>query len=474
MSIEPISIEAAAARHWDVIIGGSSFAAMFFLLGLPTDLSVLVVEKGTRQSHDAQLALRHIPNREHFAQTDNSGLGKEWVAHSLWGGNSNCWWACTPRFHPNDFALKTRYGVGADWPFGYDALAPFYEEVEALMQIAGGGSDAVLPRTKAFPFPPHLPSRTDKLFRRHDSAHWWAQPTARANGGDRSTCCANGVCQLCPVDSKFTILNSETTFERPQVFSLTAAELRRVDIVAGQTHGAELRQAGKDYMVRADMVALGCNAIHNPVILQRSGYEHPALGRGLNEQVSVRVAVDGEGLGYFGGTSITGHGYPLYDGPHRRDVAAVLIEIYNAPAQIKPVPGRWTQRTVLKLIAEDLPQDRNQVVLDPVSDEPHLIWHGHSEYALAGIERGIAALPDLLPQGVELAGVSPPAATEAHIIGTHRMGLDVTQFVTDPGLAVHGLPGAYLLGAGAFPAGSAANPTLTLAALSLRSARTLQ
>ena len=43
------------------------------------------------------------------------------------GGGSVHWAAFTPRFHPSDFEVYTRDGVGADWPISYWDLKPYYE-----------------------------------------------------------------------------------------------------------------------------------------------------------------------------------------------------------------------------------------------------------------------------------------------------------------------------------------------------------
>ena len=36
---QSVSLEEAAARHWDVVVAGTSFASMFFVRALPRDLS---------------------------------------------------------------------------------------------------------------------------------------------------------------------------------------------------------------------------------------------------------------------------------------------------------------------------------------------------------------------------------------------------------------------------------------------------
>jgi choline dehydrogenase-like flavoprotein len=57
-----------------------------------------------------------------------------------------------------------------------------------------------------------------------------------------------------------------------------------------------------------------------------------------------------------------------------------------------------------------------------------------------------------------------------HIMGTYRMGTDPTQSVVDSFQRSHDHDNLYLVGSGTFPTGATANPTLTIAALALRTA----
>jgi choline dehydrogenase-like flavoprotein len=468
--LQQTDIAGASAQDWDVVIAGSSFSAMFFLRGLPRGLSVLVVEKGRIVPQEALLSGQPRP-REDFAMTNNSDHEKIWVAHTLFGGNSNCWWGQVPRFHPSDFALNETHGVAAPWPVSYDDLEPFYVETEEVMEVAGGGSDHILPRSAPFPFPPHAPSRSDAACQAARPDIWVPVPSARSNGGTRSVCCANGVCTLCPVDAKFTILNGAGAFERDEARLLTGLEIHRVEVAGGRATGVVLRDAeGRETTVRAGLVALGANAIWNSAILMRSGNRSPALGRYLHEQHSLNLHLDVAAPGYFGGSAITGHCYGFYDGPHRNEAAAVLVENYNAPNAIRPEPGKWTQRMKLKLIAEDIPQADNRVEMGE-DDRPHIVWTGHSDYATAGLARAEAGLAEVLPFEIEGIAARWSPVSEAHIQGTHRMGEDPETSVVDGFLRTHDVPNLLALGAGAFPTCSAANPTLTLSALALRAGR---
>jgi choline dehydrogenase-like flavoprotein len=336
------------------------------------------------------------------------------------------------------------------------------------MDISGGGNEHIFPRSSPFPYPPHICTISDQYFRQQRPDIWFAAPTARSNGGARNHCCANGVCNLCPVDAKFSIMNGISAFERPNARLVLGAEVTAVHIQGGQAKGVEVvTSEGRRVELRADTVALGANALYNAAILMRSDIKSAALGRYIHEQIAQEVSVDIPIKNYYGGTSITGHCYGLYDGAHRRENGAVLIENYNAPSHIRTEIGKWTQRLHLKFIVEDLPQAQNRVVLTEAG-APRILWAGHSEYAFKGLEFARENLASVMPVEVEALHAHPINATEAHIQGTHRMGTDPQTSVVDPYLRTHAAQNLFALGAGAFPSCSPANPTLTLSALSLR------
>ncbi len=475
MHLKTISVGDARREKWDVIVVGSSFAAHFFVYGLPKNRRVLFVEKGQYISHDDQIK-RGAPTlpEEPVNLKNTSPHPKEWIAHTLFGGNSNCWFGQTPRSHPNDFRVKTLYGVGQDWPISYEELEPYYSEVETFMEISGGGNEHILPRSAPFPYPPHAPSRSDVLLRSHRPDVWFAAPTARASGGQRSPCCTNGVCMLCPIDAKFTILNGGQGFTNENHRLVLGAEVRFVRIENKTARSVVVRTgAGEEIEIFGDVIGLGANALFNPAILLRSGYSHGALGKYLHEQSSVNLILDVPIGNYFGGTSITGHGYAFYDGPHRKERASVLIENWNAIAEIRPEKGKWINRLHLVAIAEDIPQEVNRVEIDDKGDVV-VHWSGHSEYSYAGLDYAFEHLGGTLPFPIEKIVHKELRGTEAHIQGTHRMGDDPATSVVDRNLRLHDVPNLLLLGAGCFPATSAANPTLTLSALSLKAGRALQ
>ncbi|MBO9402564.1 GMC family oxidoreductase [Shimia sp. R9_3] len=464
--MKPISAADAQKTSWDVILVGTSFASCFFAYKLKgRGLRVLFLERGPFIDHDTQLETRVPHPTGGVAQENSSGQRKDWTVRHQFGGCSNCWWGNTPRLQPSDFELFSRYGVAQDWPVSYGDIEPYMVEAEYLMDIAGSDEAGYAPRSAPFPFPPHAPTRAErKLFAQEPS--WQPMPCARSNGGRRTTCCVSGACNLCPVDAKFTILNSLELFEDEGFHYLLDAECRTVETATGLATGvvAQTTELGP-ITLRADFVGLGANPIFNSAILLRSGIGSDLVGRGLHEQVGQFVWVNIPFDNYYGGTSLTGMGYGFYDGEFRREAASVLIESWNAPPSLRLEKGKWLQRLKLKLVAEDLPQEQNRVVLK--DDAPTILWSGHSAYAYAGLARARERVSSLIPFEHEIVGIGGIEPTEAHIIGGTPMGTDSKTGVVDKNLRVFGVSNLACLGAGTFTTGAAANPTLTLSALSL-------
>ncbi|KZN28510.1 hypothetical protein N480_10480 [Pseudoalteromonas luteoviolacea S2607] len=52
------------------------------------------------------------------------------------GGTTMHWEAKILRMLPDDFSIKTKYGVGLDWPINYDDLMPFYQMAEREIGVS--------------------------------------------------------------------------------------------------------------------------------------------------------------------------------------------------------------------------------------------------------------------------------------------------------------------------------------------------
>ena len=85
----------------------------------------------------------------------------------LVGGSTWHWQGIHVRMVPNDFAMKTLYGKGVDWPLNYDDLERWYVEGEREMGVAGDNEerrdDVRHKRYRIkYPMPALVPSYLDK------------------------------------------------------------------------------------------------------------------------------------------------------------------------------------------------------------------------------------------------------------------------------------------------------------------------
>ena len=127
------------------------------------------------------------------------------------GGLAMHWGGVAPRYSPEDFRLRSLYGVGDDWPFTYDDLDPFYQEAEERMGVAGEqGPPALDPRGKPYPLPP-LPINYNlaqlQQWATQAGITTWSTPSAKnsvARDG-RAQCQRCDTCYpVCPTGAKYS------------------------------------------------------------------------------------------------------------------------------------------------------------------------------------------------------------------------------------------------------------------------------
>ncbi|MBT1695719.1 GMC family oxidoreductase [Fulvivirgaceae bacterium PWU4] len=470
--------------HYDLIVVGTGFASTFFLKKYlektGSSTKVLVLERGFLYPHGERLKdLRGENtsfaklNPDHASTFINRNPDKHWPFTVGFGGSSNCWYGCTPRFMPSDFKMKSLYGVARDWPITYEELDPYYTEVENLMGISGP-EETPFPKTTSYPLPPHAFSTVDKVMHKEYGNLYISQPTARASRpvNGRNACCVSAMCSVCPVNAKFTIENSRLgVYEDERIELVFGAQVSSLDLQQGIAKKVNFIKDGRDHQVGGDVIALGANAIFNAAILLNSGDSNPLTGKYLGEQLGLDAVVYLKDLANVGGSTwVSANGYMLYDGEHRKERAACLMEANNA-LYLRLESGKWRNLVTFRMIFEDLPQQENYVAMGKEPLKPEVHFKKASDYTMKAVAYMKEKLPEVLAcLPVENIKYLEPYKTEAHILGTTSMSHDAATGVIDKHLIHHNYRNLFVLGSGSFTTFSPNNPTLTLSALSLHAA----
>lgn len=77
-----------------------------------------------------------MPDEPYISASDSPTAFRWWRARML-GGRTNHWGRLARRFGPYDFKPYSRDGLGVDWPIEYSDLAPWYDQVERFIGVAG-------------------------------------------------------------------------------------------------------------------------------------------------------------------------------------------------------------------------------------------------------------------------------------------------------------------------------------------------
>jgi choline dehydrogenase-like flavoprotein len=132
------------------------------------------------------------------------------------------------------------------------------------------------------------------------------------------------------------------------------------------------------------------------------------------------------------------------------------------------------------IIAEDLPDDENRVVLDPTLRDGDGIPAPKLIYRMSGNSRRLLefhlarARESLEAAGAHETVVAPLIReTGWHLLGTAKMGADPATSVVDAWGRCHDVPNLFIFDGSIWPTSSGMNPTATIAALALRCAERL-
>ncbi len=512
-------------KHYEYIIIGSGFGGAFAALNLArAGKEVLIVDRGTWVKRDDSCwdeVKLHIKDPLYrgetpfFADQRKGRLEEAWTDDTV-GGMSTFYGAVSFRMREDDFLGaplpdSPQRNKSFAWPFKYNDIESSYDRAEQMLGIAGIlGEDKTEPkRRRGYLHEPDkklsLPSEKIWDASRKLGLHPFYLPMAINFSGKygKEKCISCSTCDhyLCKIEAKndlsVTVLPEAIksgafliTDTRAMNINLTGKKARSVDLVHQATY--------ERTTIGAEKIIVSCGALSSPHLLLSSGIDNVIknnlIGRYLFRHANGAVA----GLFPFK----TNPGKKLqkqigisdfyFGDPYKKEMPAGvwgMIQDFsnlgkavikqNVPFGLKSIIAFFYDYVInLQCMAEDIPQYDNRVYVDKNKKDKFgmpglMVYHRY-------LDRDIQARKALYKQARRIifkAGGFPvftmPFETFSHAMGTCRMGIDKNSSVVDPGCKVWDMDNLYVIDASVMPSGGSVNPSLTIAALSLRASNML-
>lgn len=478
--------------HPVVVIGsgpaGAAAATSLLDAGVPT----LLLEYGSKNTWVGVTARvrgvtvaklrRPLSTRADFLNAGDPGL--RFFEEMGPGGLSNHWACAVPRFSDDDFADASRGGPALEWPISYSDLVPWYERVEAKLNISGSVLGV-----------PHLPA--GRVSHAATLSPEWSGILSAARAVDRSVSVmpyANGAATMVSLGA--TAFNSFTQLllpriragELPVAYDSLAEKLewspadRRVVAVVSRD-----RRTGERRRIACRAVVVACGALRSPQLLAESrcpdfpgglGNQHGVLGRYLHDhpigklEFSVERPIPIHPASYITRASL-GASAPLY--------AAALMQWCGTPALARSaLRGSFGRSSTIgfSVFGTMIPTLEDALTFEPLGSTGEIraaIHYPPEVYET--LERARADAYEILrsagwgPQPHSWNVESP--GSSVHYGGTCRMHSSEQFGVVDADCRVRGTPNVVVADSSVFTTGPEKNPVLTAMALAARAAARL-
>lgn len=529
-------MDRAQSPEWDVIVVGSGVAGSLVAYKLAkAGAKVKILEAGPDMERwrlterwrraEPKDFMAPYPAADHAPHPDIHDWGSYLIQEGPHayktqyirgvGGSTWHWAAATWRFLPSDFELKSRYGVGRDWPISYDTLEPYYQEAEEELGVYGPDEDLGSPRSKPYPMEMLPLDYMDQVFKDRLNGNGFqvvSEPAARNSRpyDNRPTCCGNNNCMpICPIGAQYCGKMHAVKARREGAMLQTDAVVS--EILVGDDMAIEgviwLSPDGEKHRERGRYVVLAANGIEIPKLMLMSRSErlpngvgnssdqvgrnlmdHPGIGidfttpeplwpgRGPQEMTSVVNFRDGEFRAEFAAKKLHLGNMANVSGP-----AEKALKTAQTGAEIDAaIRDETPRRLSINCFHEQLPEPENRVQADfDKRDAMGLprpkVWYSIGDYVRNSADHTKAQYGKIakLMGGTDI-NYRLDFAYNNHIMGTTIMGEDPTSSVCDGDCRSHDHKNLFLSTSGTFSSAASVNSTLTIAALAARIADTIK
>lgn len=385
-----------------------------------------------------------------------------------------------------------------------------------------------------YPMPPIMPSYNDQVVKKATQGMTFEQlpiefettPQARNSipYQDRPPCAGSANCiPICPIQAKYDATVHLKMALNPQLDPQPSEAARAATPIFGAVVTKVLasknglisslqikRPDGMQENICGKIFVLAMNAIETPKVLLMSNSEQfpngvanssGVIGRYLmDHNVKISYATLPQPMYLFRGPLSTSGCESLRDGVFRKHRAAFRLELQNTGTSWatgspfsnvidlvgQGLAGRklreklaWEVNCQIEIngLLEPEPSYENCIIpsktlMDPLGIPRPQIHYQIDNYTKEGTKAFIAVTTKIYEKmGASNISYAPGWFGAGHVMGTTRMGNDAATSCCDSYGRTHDHNNLFLMGSGTFPTVGSANPTLTIAALSLRTAK---
>lgn len=498
----------------DVVVMGAGAAGALFAARLAeAGKSVVVLEAGPAWQLSDLVSSQIWARRLKWGGPPVETAGEDRIGHNLnvgqgLGGSAIHHYASWPRLHYEDFHTRSLYGLGRDWPFGYETLRPWYDRVQDEVGLSGDAAAEVWrPPAAAYPMPPLKQFAQARIVgagfaKLGMRVAPMPMAVTSVEYKDRPPCLYDGWCDAgCPIGA---LIN-------PLVLHIPQAKAKGAEFRTGVTVTAIERDArGKPTALRyvaddgaihiqsATTIVLAGAAIQNARLLlaQGIGNRSGLVGRGFTPHVFGNsyglFAQETEchrGLTAGSMTCQDDYGKVGHDRPYGsiawgfasaikpNDIIGIMM---TRPDLYGPALDTFLHRAsrhiaFVTAVNETIQTDTNRIELTAARDK-HGVPNVRVTHTLApesarlteyARDKGLAIMR---AAGATEVWATPGPRNLGHLAGGTAMGEHADSSVTDSYGRLHEHANLVIAGGGLFPSIGAVSPTFTVLALASRTA----
>jgi choline dehydrogenase-like flavoprotein len=412
-----------------------------------------------------------------------------WVRVRLVGGKTLVWGRASWRMSDYEFKCKDHDGFGENWPLSYADLAPYYDRVEPIFRVVGRNEG--LPQLPDGVFLEDKSRDSESVTRFINALKARGIPTTKPRRATGTLASSMNLLLPKALDTGYL-----TIVPNAVVSKITT------DRNTGLANGATFidRRSHREMHAKARVVVVGASCLESTRLLLNSGLANSSgvLGHYLFDQFYVKDTVEAivpEARNQRNFKLMGGGGYVV---PFRNFTSREknFIRAYSAdfssggtpPSRFIPAYGDKLQkdldslsdaRFTMTTMGAVLPRYENFVRIDKSVRDAWGIPALHIQATYTDNEFNMARdAMETFADACHRAGFEVlakhdkmvPPGESIHELGTCRMGDNPKTSVLNKWNQTHDIKNLFVVDGSSFTSGGSQNPTLTIAALSMRAA----